>query len=253
MCVWRNTELRSCNHCYSGNAISFIYSECMFVTLGIQHAMRMRHIVICGLPRSTVLFHISKMARFSKTRYWIQNVCFGFFYNFRLKHISFYEEVSEMWSDICIGLHVKNPLFLSDFNETWIFSQVFKKSWNIKFLITPYNGMRVVPCRRTDRRTDMTKLIVAFRNFANARTKLFPPKVTPMDTGISEGNSSASYVMADVRYRDPAYCCRGIATHYGLGGPGFESQWREILHNCPDRHCGPPSFLYNGYRFFWRR
>ena len=31
---------------------------CVGVDLGIQHAMRMRHIVICGLPRSTILFHI---------------------------------------------------------------------------------------------------------------------------------------------------------------------------------------------------
>jgi len=30
--------------------------ECVFVALGIQHAMR--HIVICGLPRSTKFFHI---------------------------------------------------------------------------------------------------------------------------------------------------------------------------------------------------
>ena len=34
------------------------FSECVFVAFSIHHAMRMRHIVICGLPRSTILFHI---------------------------------------------------------------------------------------------------------------------------------------------------------------------------------------------------
>jgi hypothetical protein len=67
-----------------------------------------------------------------------------------------------------IGLHVKYPSFLSYFNETWIFSTGFEKSSNIKFQESPSHGSRVVPCGRTDGRTDMTKLIVAFCNFANA-------------------------------------------------------------------------------------
>jgi len=45
----RNTEVRSCNHCYRGKTISIAYSECVFVAIVIQHAMRMRHIIICGL------------------------------------------------------------------------------------------------------------------------------------------------------------------------------------------------------------
>ena len=44
----------SCNSYYSGKAISILRSECVFVALVIQRAMRMRHIAICGLPRSTV-------------------------------------------------------------------------------------------------------------------------------------------------------------------------------------------------------
>jgi hypothetical protein len=35
-----------------------LYSECVFVGLGIQHAMRMGHTAICGLPSSTIFFHI---------------------------------------------------------------------------------------------------------------------------------------------------------------------------------------------------
>jgi len=34
------------------------YSECVSVDLGIQHAMRMRRTVICGLFASTIFFHI---------------------------------------------------------------------------------------------------------------------------------------------------------------------------------------------------
>jgi hypothetical protein len=33
-------------------AISIKYSECVLVALGIHHAMRMRHIFICGPPDS---------------------------------------------------------------------------------------------------------------------------------------------------------------------------------------------------------
>ena len=42
----------------------------------------------------------------------------------------------------------------------------------------------------------------------------------------------------------------GIATAYGLDGPGIESRWGEIFCICPDWPWGQPSLLYNGYRVF---
>jgi hypothetical protein len=53
--VENNAEGRWC----SGTAVSVAYhSECQFVVLGIQHAMSMSPIIIYGLPRSTVFFHM---------------------------------------------------------------------------------------------------------------------------------------------------------------------------------------------------
>ena len=46
------------------------------------------------------------------------------------------------------------------------FESVEKYS-NIKFHENPSSGSRDVPCGRRGGRTDMTKLVVAFRNFAN--------------------------------------------------------------------------------------
>jgi hypothetical protein len=43
----------------------------LFAALGIQHTMRMRHIVVCGLSGSTILFHIIyEIFQFSNKSYW---------------------------------------------------------------------------------------------------------------------------------------------------------------------------------------
>jgi hypothetical protein len=64
-----------------------------------------------------------------------------------------------------IGIHVNFHLFMSDFNINIDFLvSFFEKYSNIKYHENPSNESRAVSCGQTD----MTKLRVAFRNFANA-------------------------------------------------------------------------------------
>jgi len=56
MGLYLNSEAPSFNHCCSGKAIRIAYHERVFVVLGDQQAMRIRHIVVCRLPGPTVFF-----------------------------------------------------------------------------------------------------------------------------------------------------------------------------------------------------
>ena len=64
----------------------------------IQHAMRMRRIVICGLPGSTVFFHvISQTALISKKKKLLNPKCvFIFPLQLLSENFSFKEELSEI-------------------------------------------------------------------------------------------------------------------------------------------------------------
>jgi hypothetical protein len=74
-----------------------------------------------------------------------------------------------------IGLHV----ILSNINETWIFSTDFRKILQI----SNFMKMRLVEAEffHADRRTDMTKLVVAFRRFANEPKNCSLFKTKPED------------------------------------------------------------------------
>jgi len=84
-----------------------------------------------------------------------------------------------------VGLHVKYPLFFSGFNETWIISTDFRKI--LKYQISWKSGQWQPSCSmRTERRADMTNLIVAFWNSANV-----PKNISPDRYGIPPVRPSA--------------------------------------------------------------
>jgi hypothetical protein len=73
--------------------------------------------------------------------------------------------VSKVWPKIYISLHAKYPVFLSELNETWIFSTDLEKTSNIKFNENLSSGRRVVPCAQTDKHDKANN---CFSHFANA-------------------------------------------------------------------------------------
>jgi hypothetical protein len=90
----------------------------VIVALGTQRAMRMRHIVICGLPGCTVLFPHYVINGKTKTTIIEYKICALIFSTTSFSETFLILRRVEVWSKIHIGLHVKYPFFLSDCNET---------------------------------------------------------------------------------------------------------------------------------------
>ena len=67
-----------------------------------------------------------------------------------------------------IGPQVKYLLFLADFNETYFPNRVSKNTQIPNFMKVRPLGAELI---HAERQTDMTKLIVFFRNLANAHKK----------------------------------------------------------------------------------
>jgi len=126
--------------------------------------------VICDLPGCTVFSTLShKQHDFWRKKLmsinWVVDIVYISFWNISHSKKKWARYDKKMY----IGLHVKYPLFLSDFNGTWTFSTDFRKilKYHVSKKIRRVRADLFHAARRTDRRTDVTKLIIAFRNFAN--------------------------------------------------------------------------------------
>jgi len=88
MSVQRNTVASSCNYCRSGKEISITHSECVYVALGIQHAMRVRRVLLSSVACPSLLYFATlshKRHDFRKKKIFFLN----FLYIACMKHFSF--------------------------------------------------------------------------------------------------------------------------------------------------------------------
>jgi hypothetical protein len=129
MYVQRNIEGRSYDHICSGKSIIFTYSEFVFVALFIRDALRMRHIIICGLSGSTKIFHIILLTARFKRKVTKHKMSFYFLYNYNycLKFFLFLRSIERDVIKQYIGLQVSYPLFVSNVKEASIFPDRFSK------------------------------------------------------------------------------------------------------------------------------
>jgi hypothetical protein len=106
------------------------------------------------------IFHIILLtARFSEKKVTEHQACVLTLAKINVWNIfSFWEEL------MYISLHIKYPLFSSDFNQNGIFSTDLQKSSNIKLHENPPSRSRDVPCEKTC----MKRIIAVFSQFANA-------------------------------------------------------------------------------------
>ena len=90
---------------------------CLCVALVIQHAKRMRRIIMSSVAclYSVFPYYLIKVKIFGGGGKLL--VSFYSPHDFCLQHVSFYAELGEI-SCIYTGRHVKSPLLLSDFHET---------------------------------------------------------------------------------------------------------------------------------------
>ena len=129
-------ETLSRNHCCSGKTISVICCQCVSVAIVMQHAMRMRHTVVCGLPRSTIFFphYLINGTIFEKK---LLNTKCVFWFSLQLLYVTFLilrrterDMIKTVYRSSC-----KVPCIIARFEYSFIYFDRFSKE-TIKYKIS---------------------------------------------------------------------------------------------------------------------
>ena len=168
MYVKRNIEARSCKYCCSGKALSISQSECI---CSLRCPACTAHAPYCHLwpvPLYSIFPHyLTNGTIFDKKKF--LNIKCVFWVSLQL--------LSETFLMPRINM-IKKYIYRSSLKAVYFF--LFQ--WNLNFIDGFVNNTQISNFMKSrpvgaelfhaDRRTDMTQLIVAFRNFANAPEKL---------------------------------------------------------------------------------
>jgi len=104
--------------CYLLCTLNISNFECVFVASGVQHAMRIRHIVNCGLSSPTIFFTLfHKRQNFRKKLIEYKNFVF-IFVKTLCEKITILGRIAQYVVTHVYWFYVKYPLFLSNCNKT---------------------------------------------------------------------------------------------------------------------------------------
>ena len=102
----------------------------MSVALVIQQEKRKQRIILSPVacPAVPYFYTLSYKRHDFRKNITEYKMCILIFSTSASEDFSFYEEFSKILSSMYKRFHVKHPLFVSDFNKTWIFLTGFRKN-----------------------------------------------------------------------------------------------------------------------------
>jgi hypothetical protein len=127
MYVLHNTEERSCNHCCSEKAMCYIFWVCV---CRLRYPVCTAHAPFCHLWPAR-LYSIFPYGLLNVTIFGrkLRNMKYVLWFSLQRLSEKFLimRRIEQHMIKMYIGLHVECPLFVSDFNETWILTTDFRK------------------------------------------------------------------------------------------------------------------------------